>query len=74
MKCTSCQSENSASSKYCWACGARLTVLCPACKESNTVRVAFAQNAVTSLYIHWRPCLRSQAIAVKWVQVSSIAP
>jgi class 3 adenylate cyclase/tetratricopeptide (TPR) repeat protein len=44
MKCTSCQSENSASSKYCWACGARLTVLCPACKESNTVESSFCTN------------------------------
>ncbi len=41
MKCATCQSENSASSKFCQTCGTKLTLVCPACKHLNSVEGSF---------------------------------
>jgi class 3 adenylate cyclase len=41
MKCPKCQSENSAGSKFCSACGSCLTILCPNCNHPSSLESKF---------------------------------
>jgi len=41
MKCSSCQSDNPVGTKFCGACGARLSTPCPVCSALNSVGQKF---------------------------------
>ena len=49
MRCTSCEADNTADSRFCISCGAALGQLCPACNHLNAATARYCTQCGTAV-------------------------